>query len=218
MKSLVIFDLDGTLLDTIADLGEAANYALSRLGYPVHAPEAYPGMVGNGIDKLLERALPLGEGSAENVLRLRRFFIPYYDVHNADHSRPYPGIPQLLADLQAAGLQLAVASNKYQAAVRSLIGRFFPALHFTAVFGQREGVPKKPDPQVVFDILQSAGLAAGEALYVGDSGVDLRTASAAEVEACAVTWGFRPRAELESFHPAHIVDKAEEIYAIALSN
>lgn len=216
MKKLVIFDLDGTLLNTIADLAHSTNYALSKLGYPTHKAEQYPFMVGNGINKLFERALPEGEKTEENVLRVRKEFIPYYDMHNADDSRPYPGIPELLSHLQAAGIQIAVASNKYQAATRKLIAHYFPEIHFIAVFGQREGIKVKPDPTIVFDILQLAGVAKEDVLYIGDSGVDMQTAANAGVAACGVTWGFRPRTELEEFQPEYIVDSAEEIKELVM--
>ena len=216
MKKLVIFDLDGTLLNTIADLAHSTNYALNKLGYPTHEIEKYNFMVGNGIDKLFERALPEGEKSKENVLRVRKEFVPYYDIHNADDSRPYPGIPELLSYLQDAGIQITVASNKYQAATQKLIDHYFPEIHFTAVFGQREGIKVKPDPTVVFDILEIAKVTKEEVLYVGDSGVDMQTAANAGVTACGVTWGFRPRAELEEFSPQYIVDTAEEIKRLIL--
>ena len=196
MKKLIIFDLDGTLLNTIADLAHSTNYALNKLGYPTHDVEKYNFMVGNGINKLFERALPEGEKTEENVLRVRKEFIPYYDIHNADDSRPYPGISALLSYLQSAGIQIAVASNKYQAA---------------AVFGQREGVNVKPDPTIVFDILKLADVRKEDVLYVGDSGVDMQTAANAGVTACGVTWGFRPRTELEEFNPAYMTDVAEKI-------
>lgn len=211
MKRLIIFDLDGTLLNTIADLAQSTNHALHALGYPTHEESAYNFMVGNGINKLFERALPEGEKSEENVLRVRKEFIPYYDVHNADKSRPYPGISELLEQLQAKGLQIAVASNKYQAATEKLIAHYFPGIRFTAVFGQREGVNVKPDPTIVEDILAIAKVAKEDVLYVGDSGVDMQTAINARVTSCGVTWGFRPRAELESFQPDNIVDKAADI-------
>ena len=217
MKKLAIFDLDGTLLNTIADLAQSTNHALEALGYPTHELSAYPLMVGNGINKLFERALPEGEKTPENVLRMRTEFIPYYNVHNADMSRPYPGIPDLLERLQAAGVQVAVASNKYQEATTKLIAHYFPAIRFAAVLGQREGVPVKPDPAIVRDILGMAQAAPADVLYVGDSGVDMQTARNADVEACGVTWGFRPRAELESVQPAHIVDKAEDIYTLVIN-
>lgn len=216
MKKLVIFDLDGTLLNTIADLAHSTNYALNKLGYPTHEIEKYNFMVGNGIDKLFERALPEGEKSKENVLRVRKEFVPYYDIHNADDSRPYPGIPELLSYLQDAGIQITVASNKYQAATQKLIDHYFPEIHFTAVFGQREGIKVKPDPTVVFDILEVAKVTKEEVLYVGDSGVDMQTAANAGVTVCGVTWGFRQRAELEEFSPQYIVDTAEEIKRLIL--
>ena len=214
MKKLVIFDLDGTLLNTIADLALSTNYALDKLGYPTHEMEAYNFMVGNGINKLFERALPEGEKTEENVLRVRKEFVPFYDVHNADESRPYSGIPELLSHLQDAGIQIAVASNKYQAATQKLISHYFPSIHFTTVFGQRDGVNVKPDPTIVFDILKIANIEKDDVLYVGDSGVDMQTAANAGVTACGVTWGFRPRTELKEFNPAYIVDSAEEIERI----
>ena len=126
----------------------------------------------------------------------------------------YPGIPELLETLQHKGYKLAVASNKYQAATEKLIAHYFPGIRFVAVFGQREGVKVKPDPAVVHDILQIAGVSKDEVLYVGDSGVDMQTAINSGVTSCGVTWGFRPRTELESFCPDYIVDKAETILSI----
>lgn len=214
MKRLVIFDLDGTLLNTIADLAQSTNHALQALGYPTHQTEEYNLMVGNGINKLLERALPQEEQNEENIQRMRSYFIPHYDAHNADLSAPYPGVVKLLETLQEQGLQLAVASNKYQAATEKLVKHYFPQINFVAVLGQREGVEVKPSPVIVEDILNQSGADKKDVLYVGDSGVDMQTAINAQVEACGVTWGFRSRKELASFSPAHIVDKAEEILAL----
>ena len=121
-----------------------------------------------------------------------------------------------LKSIQDAGIQIAVASNKYQAATQKLIDHYFPEIHFTAVFGQREGIKVKPDPTVVFDILEVAKVTKEEVLYVGDSGVDMQTAANARVTVCGVTWGFRPRAELEEFSPQYIVDTAEEIKRLIL--
>ena len=211
MKKLVIFDLDGTLLDTIADLAESANYALKQLGYPTHNVETIRSFVGNGINKLLERALPAHEQTEEKVMLMRSHFVPYYDVHNADLSNPYPGIVSLLEDLQAKGIQIAVASNKYQEATVKLVKQYFPDIDFIEILGQREGINVKPDPTIVFDILQKADVSKEDILYVGDSGVDMQTAINAGVDAVGVTWGFRPRAELESFQPMGLIDKAEEL-------
>ena len=211
MKKLVIFDLDGTLLDTIADLAGATNYALAQLGYPTHDTDAIRTFVGNGINKLLERALPANEQTEENVMRMRSYFVPYYDAHNADLSSPYPGIEVLLQRLQDNGIEIAVASNKYQEATTKLVKHYFPTIQFAEVLGQRENIPVKPHPTIVFDILNKTGIDKKEVLYVGDSGVDMQTAQKAEVDAIGVTWGFRSRTELETFHPLGIIDKAEEL-------
>ena len=211
MKKLVIFDLDGTLLDTIADLAESANHALKQLGYPTRDVETIRTFVGNGVNKLLFRALPDEEKTEENMMRMRTHFVPYYDAHNADLSAPYPGIVALLEELQAKGLRMAVASNKYQEATVKLVKHYFPMIDFVEVLGQREGINVKPDPTIVFDILQKAGVSKEETLYVGDSGVDMQTAINAGVDAVGVTWGFRSRTELESFHPMGLIDQAEEL-------
>ena len=211
MKKLVIFDLDGTLLNTIADLATATNQALAHFGYPTHEVPAYNYFVGNGINKLFERALPEKERNEENILKIRSRFVPYYDQHNADLSTPYPGIPELLTALQEKGIAIAVASNKYQAATEKLIKHYFPTIRFTAVLGQREGIPVKPDPTIIPEILSLSRIKKEDTLYVGDSNVDMQTAHNAQVEVAGVAWGFRPVSELEAFHPDHIVHKAEEI-------
>lgn len=214
MKKLVIFDLDGTLLNTIADLAAATNQALQHYGYPTHEVEAYRFFVGNGINKLFERALPETERTEENILKIRSQFVPYYDTHNADLSRPYPGIPELLRTLQQKGIKIAVASNKYQAATRKLIAHYFPEINFVEVLGQREGIPAKPDPSIVNEIKIKAGVDEKEILYAGDSNVDMQTARNAGVTAVGVAWGFRPRTELEALHPAYIIEKAEELLSL----
>lgn len=213
-KKLVIFDLDGTLLDTIADLAQATNQALRQLGFPVHEEKSYYRFVGSGINKLFERALPLQERTAENVAKVRALFVPYYDAHNADLTRPYDGIVPLLKHLQNSGFLLAIASNKYQSATEKLVRHYFPQIHFSAVLGQREGLPVKPDPLFVKEILTLTQTSAQETLYVGDSDVDMMTARNAEVEACAVTWGFRSREELLSFCPAFVAEQAQDIAQI----
>jgi len=214
MTKLVIFDLDGTLLNTIADLANSTNYALSQYGFPVHEMHEYNFFVGNGINKLFERALPEGEKTEDNIRKIREKFLPYYDQHNADFSSPYPGITSLLENLQNRGIMLAVASNKYQAATKKLIKHFFPQINFIEVLGQRDGIDPKPDPAIVFDILNVAKVDKNEAIYVGDSGVDMQTAKNAGITVVGVTWGFRPRAELEKFSPDYLVDKGEEILAL----
>lgn len=194
---LVIFDLDGTLIDTIADLGTAVNAALAAEGLPEQAPEAFRGMVGNGVRKLVTRAMP--EELRENgtaVDRVLERFLAYYTDHIDDRSRPYPGIPELLGGLNAAGVKLAVASNKFQAGAEELIRRMFPEIPFAAVLGGRPGQPLKPDPAIVDEIRSLAGVSRAETVLVGDSGTDIATAAAAGVACIAVGWGFRPQEAL----------------------
>ena len=210
-KKLVIFDLDGTLLDTVRDLAEATNHALVCCGYPTHPSEAYYNFVGRGIYNLFLNALPAEARTEENVRLMRSHFVPYYNAHNTCYSRPYPGIPQLLKALEENGLMLAVASNKYQEATEKLIGHFFPDVRFSAVLGQRDGFPMKPDPAIVNLICQQTGTLPDQVLYVGDSGVDMQTAAHAAVESVGVTWGFRPVSELNENGASHLADKPDEI-------
>ena len=207
-KRLVIFDLDGTLLNTIADLAVATNEALRAMGYPTHAEEVIQTFVGNGVGKLLERSMPLDKRTEENIALVRRHFMAYYDQHNADLSTPYPGIADMLSRLQEDGVMLAVASNKYQSATEKLIARYFPHINFVCVLGQRQGIPVKPSPDIVLEIMEKANVSRSDTLYVGDSGVDMQTACNAGIDSVAVSWGFRPRAELEAFRTLAIIDDA----------
>lgn len=211
---LVIFDLDGTLLNSIADLAAASNHALEKCGFPIHSPEAYPYFVGNGVRKLIERVLPEGARNEENVERVLKEFTIYYNEHMTDHTFPYPGMVDLLIELKKRGDNIAVASNKYKAGVEHLINHFFPMVEWSAIEGQQDGVPTKPDPSVVFEILAKCPTPKSEVLYVGDSGVDMITASRAGVESVGVSWGFRPVRELNEFYADHIVDSPEDILKI----
>lgn len=208
---LVIFDLDGTLLNTIGDLAEAANEMLRLRNLPQHDYPTYCTFVGNGIMRLVERALPEELRTAEYVAAARQDFLDYYINHIDRKTCPYAGIPELLKALQRRGIRLAVASNKFQAGTEKLIRSFFPEIRFEVVFGQRPDVPLKPDPAVVEEILSITGVAREEVLYVGDSGVDMLTAHAAGVRSVGVSWGFRTREELLDAQADRIVDSAEEI-------
>ncbi|MDD5990744.1 MAG: HAD family hydrolase [Paludibacteraceae bacterium] len=209
---IVIFDLDGTLLNTIDDLGYACNYALEQTGYPTFPIEEYPAKVGNGINNLIRRALPETERTEENILRVRAHFVPYYNAHNCDFTRPYKGIPELLATLKAQGHLLAVASNKYQAATEKIVEHFFPGL-FDVVFGEREGIERKPNPQIVYDIVSKLSPlnAKCSSLYIGDSLVDRDTAQNAHVPFVACSWGFVPRETLLRAGVTRIIDSPEEV-------
>ena len=214
MTKLVIFDLDGTLLDTLEDLAISTNHALAQNGFPQHDTEAYRFFVGNGITKLMERALPEDQRNEKTVLRVRQDFVDYYSMHNMDYTKPYPGIPELIDDLQKQGLRMAVASNKYQAATGKLIDRYFPAGTFAAVHGQREEIPPNPDPTIVRNILTEPGFTSADTLYVGDSSVDMRTAANSGLRSVAVTWGFRPRKELEENGAMFVIDRPEQLLEI----
>ncbi len=214
MKQLVIFDLDGTMLNTIDDLGTATNHALATLGFPKHPISSYPAMVGNGVRRLLQRALPSGLDTDENIGKMRAAFREYYDEHCTDTTVAYPGIPELLHELQSRGIKLAVASNKYHEAVVRLIGHFFPDIDWAVVSGHKDGVPTKPDPSVVFEILTVVPTPKLQVLYVGDSGVDIETARRACIESVGVTWGFRPVSELKAFYADHIVSSPDAILAL----
>lgn len=210
---ILIFDLDGTLLNTIDDLGYACNYALAQTGFPTHPIEAYPAMVGNGISNLIRRALPEAERNDETVARLREFFVPYYNEHNCDQTRPYDGIPQLLSTLRAKGHTLAVASNKYQAATEKIVRHFFPDT-FYCILGERDGIPRKPDPQIVADILSAVASKASLPLYIGDSLVDRDTALNARVPFVACSWGFVPRERLIEAGVTTLIDRPEELLSL----
>ena len=210
-KQLVIFDLDGTLLNTIGDLTVAVNHTLGECGFPLHTYDEVRSMVGDGVLKLLERALPEAERTSNNLTRAREIFLPFYGAHNAEKTHPYEGIPELLEELRKKGIKMAVASNKYHAATCKLIPYYFPTIPFEVVLGQREGVPAKPHPQIVSDILAEVGVGRREVLYVGDTNVDMLTAKAAEVDPVAVDWGFRPREELAAHTPLAIISHPLEL-------
>ncbi len=214
MKQLIIFDLDGTLLNTIDDLGSAVNYALTQWGYPIHDISSYPQFVGNGIKKLIERAMPEDARTEENIEKLRTHFTKYYNQYNTDLTTPYKGITELLSQLNNNGIKLAVASNKYQSAVEKLITHFFPKIPWVAIEGQKDKYPAKPDPAIVFDILSKCPTCPKNVLYVGDSGVDIETSRRAGIESVGVTWGFRPVAELIEHNADNIIDTPHEIMDI----
>lgn len=216
MKQLVIFDLDGTLLNTIADLATATNHALEACGFPTHATEVYKNLVGGGITKLFERALPEDMRTPKNVERLRPHFLEYYNMHCCDLTEPYPGIVELLQELRSREIAVAVASNKYQAGVDRLIRHFFTTIEWAAIEGQKEGVPVKPDPSIVFEILSKRPTPKADVLYVGDSGVDMDTARRAGVYSVGVTWGFRGAEELRAHYADAIANTPEEILGFSL--
>ena len=208
-KRLVIFDLDGTLIDSLEDLGAAVNHALSLRNLPLHTREDYRKMVGHGVRNLVEKALEASVGTgpfpSEEVDAALADFKEYYSAHIDVHTRPYPGIPELLADLQAAGVRLAVASNKFQEGTERLICSLFPDIQFVAIPGNRPGYPLKPAPEIVQEVLRKADIGPSDAVMVGDSPTDMRTAANGGIEGLAVTWGYRTADELAGHRLVHSV-------------
>lgn len=212
MIKLVIFDLDGTLLDTLGDLANACNHALAMCGCPPHGKDAYRHFVGKGIMNLFRSSLPEDMRNENMVELMRTHFIPYYNEHKCDFTRPYPGIISLLDALTEAGIRIAVASNKYQEGTEQLIRRFFGKYDFVAVLGQREGMPIKPDAGIIYEAMRLAGdVKAEETIYCGDSNVDMETGLNAGVRTVGVTWGFRDREELEAYSPWMTADNPDQI-------
>ena len=214
MKKLVIFDLDGTLVNTLTDLTECVNYALNRCKYPQHSFDEYRYFVGNGINKLIERALPETNRDVETIMHVKEIFVEYYMQHKTDKSYVYPGINDLLSALQDKCIMLAVASNKYHEATLEMIAHYFPNINFVKVLGQRDGVPTKPHPQIVEEILEATGICNDDVLYVGDSGVDMTTAANAGVDSVGVDWGLRTVEELRANNATYIISNPMEILDI----
>lgn len=216
-KQLAVFDLDGTLLDTIGDLAESCNVMLAQRGLAQHTCEEYQTMVGNGIMRLVERALPAELRTPEYVAEARRDFVAYYIDHIDLHSRPYDGITDVLHTLQEAGWTLAVASNKFDSGTKRLVESFFGDINFAAVYGNRDGVPLKPDAAVLHEIAAECDVPCDKVWMIGDSGVDIITARNAGAHSIGVTWGFRCREELEGEQAEHIVTHPHEILDILLT-
>lgn len=214
MKKLVIFDLDGTLVNTLTDLTECVNYALNQCNYPQHSFDEYRYFVGNGINKLIERALPEGDRDMETIMHVKEIFVEYYMQHKTDKSYVYPGINDLLSALQDKCIILAVASNKYHEATLEMIAHYFPTINFAKVLGQRDGVPTKPHPQIVEEILVATNICKEDVLYVGDSGVDMTTAANAGVDSVGVDWGLRTVEELKANNATYIISNPMEILDI----
>ena len=217
MTKLAIFDLDGTLLNTVEDLGNATNYALAQCGFPVHRIDEYYQMVGRGIYNLFRAAVPSEYASEENVQKMASYFLPYYDAHKCDFTKPYDGIMEMLKTITGKGVCLAVASNKYQDGAEKLVHHFFGDYEFVKILGQRDGQPIKPDPAIVDQILAEVPyISKSETVYVGDSNVDMQTGFNAAVRTIGVTWGFRGRAELAAYNPSAIVDTTAELAEVIL--
>ena len=206
---LVLFDLDGTLLDTLDDLSEAVNHVLTLRGLPQHTRDEYMTMVGHGVRNLVKAALPEGMQADDALIdSALADFKAYYTAHIDVHTHPYPGMQALVTRLHEAGVQLAVTSNKFQEGADYLVGKMFPGIPFAAVLGNRPGFPLKPDPEIVGEVLRRTGVRPEDAVLVGDSPTDMKTAANGGIAAIAVTWGYRP---MKDFPGVTVVESAEEL-------
>ena len=196
MIKTILFDLDGTLLNTIDDLADAGNWVCAQHGWPTFTVEQFKHMVGNGIPKLIERFSPESARTPDQLATTLAEFTARYDAHKEDKTAPYPGIPELLDALKAEGIQTAVFSNKADPLCGKIIEHYFGAGSFSIVRGNRPGVPTKPDPTGVYSLMKDLGADTSSTLFVGDSDVDILTGHNAGLPAMGALWGFRGRAEL----------------------
>lgn len=196
MIKLCVFDLDGTLVNSLNDLADATNFALKKHGFSTYPVEKYRYFVGDGVPMLIKRAL--GENdSPEMESALLSDFNSYYNEHYADHTAPYDGIRELLSELSRRNILCAVLSNKPDNFVKIIVGEIFTDFKFSWIQGKMDGIPKKPDPTALKSIMDSLSVNAGETLYIGDSNIDIFTGKNAGVKTCGVLWGFRTKGELE---------------------
>ena len=214
----VIFDMDGTLLNTIQDLSTAANLVCEKHGWPTHTVDEYKHMVGNAVPKLVERYMPAGLAAADPDLYQQAMAEQraFYDAHKRDTTGPYPGIVEMLDELRAHGVKLGVLSNKDNSAVQPLAEEHFGTGRFDAAQGLTPAFAPKPDPAVTRELLSRMGADPATTLYVGDSNVDVFTGHNAGMKACGVLWGFRDRAELTAAGADYLAEKPADIVRIAL--
>ncbi len=211
---LAIFDMDGTILDTLDDLADSLNHILLSENYPTRTIDEVRNFVGNGIRKLIERALP-EHTTQKEIQRIFELFLPYYQTHCAIKTKPYDGILSLLEELRAAGIATAVVSNKADTAVQELCQRYFPGL-FDFSIGEKMGNKRKPAPDAVYETLDTLHFSKNEAVYIGDSEVDLATAINSGLDCIAVSWGFRSDAFLKDQGADCIVHAPEQILDIMM--
>lgn len=211
---VVIFDLDGTLIDSLEDLGEAVNHALAAKGFPLRSLSEFRQMVGHGVRNLVKQALPEHLQADESLVdECLAVFKDYYTAHIDVHTHPYPGMVELLDRLHRRGVLLAVASNKFQSGTEYLVGKLFPGIPFVAILGNREGCPLKPDPEIVGEVLRKSGAAKADAVLVGDSLTDMKTAANGGIRGIAVSWGYRT---LEPSDTLTVVSSAAELEKVLL--
>lgn len=210
----VIFDMDGTILNTLEDLKNATNYSLRQFGMPERSLEEVRMFVGNGIRKLVERAVPAGT-SGEKIAQILDVFLEYYEIHSADNTSPYPGILELVEKLKKSGIKTAVSTNKADVPAQELGREYFNGI-FDLIVGQQDGLKVKPAPDSVNKILSILDIQKKDAIYIGDSDVDVQTAKNSGLDFIGVSWGFRGREFLEKNGAKNIVDNANEILDLVI--
>ncbi|MCF0148768.1 MAG: HAD family hydrolase [Clostridium sp.] len=217
MFKVAIFDLDGTLLNTLDDLANACNYALNKFSFPIHEVEKYKTFIGNGIYKLVERALPDNKKDRETVEKVLEVFSEYYNEHMMDMTKPYDGIIDLLDELRIKEIKLGVVSNKQHDFTIEIVNKYF-GNRFNIVFGHRENYKEKPDPTSVLEMIEILGASKSECIYIGDSNVDIMTAKNSGVQNIGVSWGFRGKEELAKAGANYLADNTIELKNIIINN
>ena len=206
---LAIFDMDGTILSTLDDLANGVDYALRENGLPARSKQETRAALGSGVRFLIEQSVPAGLSDAE-ISKVEEDFLKYYKVHSMDNTRPYDGIVELIKEVRASGIKTAVVSNKIDSAVKELCANFFEGA-FDVAYGERIGIPRKPDPKPINAIIDEFGLSKNEVVYIGDSEVDLLTANNAGINHIIVTWGFRDRDFLVQNGAKTLVENMDEL-------
>jgi len=212
----VIFDLDGTLLDTLEDIADALNAVLVSLGFPAHDIQSYKKMVGAGVENLIMQVLPEGHRNAEMVDECVGLVKEQYRIHGFKKTKPYDGIPKLLEELSKKGIKLAVLSNKPHENVLQQVKHFLHDARFEIVWGERPTIPPKPDPAAAFDIARYMGVEPGECIFIGDSDIDMQTAVNAKMYAVGAQWGFRTAEELLANGAEQILKKPIDLLEIVI--
>lgn len=211
----VIFDLDGTLLNTLDDLADAGNHTCRVMGWPEHPVQAYRYFVGNGIPKLVERFTPGPYRTPETLKAALDIFVPYYNAHKEDKTVPYAGMPETLARLREAGVRMAVLTNKAHPLAKAVVEQYFPQM-FPLVQGALPDRPTKPDPELLHQLMEEMGAKPEDTLFVGDSNVDVRTAKNGGLKCCGVLWGFRTEEELAEEGADYIVRTPADLEKLIL--
>lgn len=214
---LILFDLDGTLADSLQDLADSCNYALQQNGFPIHPVADYRYLVGQGVDRLLLDASPEYAHDAQQQAALKQAFRQYYHEHFLDATRLYPGISAMLETLHHTGYQMGLLSNKPDAFVTLIVESLSLSPYLDAYVGQRDGIARKPDPTAALQMIKQLGCSAADTCYVGDSNVDIQTAQNAGIRSIGVSWGFRGRTELEQSGADDVVDTPAQLTALLTS-